>query len=136
MGRSGPEPGNKVARGLLYVVSPPPRPERLRGGWVARGNPAPPRPPAGGPRGHRPRPLTAAVAFRAAGTTAGSGTDMLLPHMHGAAGGGARGRGGGAARRLERARGRMHRPRRAGPPVASRVTALHAYWLSQGAPPT
>lgn len=29
-----------------------------------------------------PTPLTAAVAFRAAGTMAGSGVDMLLPHIH------------------------------------------------------
>lgn len=38
-----------------------------------------------GPRGpsepYSP-PLTAAVAFRTAGTVAGSGADMLLPHIH------------------------------------------------------
>lgn len=58
-----------------------------------------------------PPALTAAVAFLAAGTMAGSGADMLLPHMHGAAGRPAGRRPAAARRGAGRARPAVRRGR-------------------------
>jgi hypothetical protein len=69
-----------------------------------------------GPYETRLPPLTAAVAFRAAGTTAGIGADMLLPHIHRLRGqrvGSGRESGGPAA-----AQGRASRKSRPAPPGA------------------
>lgn len=57
------------------VANLPAMPTPSEGQWPAAGLADPSDP-------SQPPPLTAAVAFRAAGTMAGSGADMLLPHIH------------------------------------------------------
>lgn len=82
-GRDPPGPGRPPAAplsgGAAAPRPPPARPRlpRQQSGAAAL--------PARAP-GPRPATLTAAVAFLAAGTMAGRGADMLLPHMHRAAG--------------------------------------------------
>lgn len=78
-GRRGPpqpqlEP-SRSERAHTPVANLPAMPTPREGQWPAAGLADPSDP-------SEPPLLTAAVAFRAAGTMAGSGADMLLPHIH------------------------------------------------------